>query len=110
MGTHIATWVGLAILIAPLAGRLATGSEPSSSSGSDGKSAALIEGGAAEGKIDGSLFIKDYMVHTGAALFIAACLAPKTGTTTYASFSIAVLFSLAIYGWTLVAPMVMPDR
>jgi len=49
-------------------------------------------------------------VHAAAALYIASSLAARTGPTTYALRVSAVFISLALYGWSLVAPKVLTNR
>lgn len=49
-------------------------------------------------------------VHASATLYVAASLAPRTGTTTYGLRVTAIFVSLALYGWSLVAPKVLKNR
>lgn len=49
-------------------------------------------------------------IHAAAALYVASCLAARTGPTTYALRVSAIFISLVLYGWSLVAPMVLTNR
>jgi len=49
-------------------------------------------------------------VHVAAGVYIAAALAPKAGGVTYGMHVASTFLSLAVYGWTLVAPYLFPNR
>eukprot|EP00442_Polarella_glacialis_P026816 CAMPEP_0115101206 /NCGR_PEP_ID=MMETSP0227-20121206/33070_1 /TAXON_ID=89957 /ORGANISM="Polarella glacialis, Strain CCMP 1383" /LENGTH=428 /DNA_ID=CAMNT_0002496865 /DNA_START=70 /DNA_END=1356 /DNA_ORIENTATION=+ len=49
-------------------------------------------------------------VHASAALYVAAELAPRTGSATFGLRVAAVFLSLVLYGWSLVAPKVLTGR
>jgi len=50
------------------------------------------------------------VIHAAAALYVASSLAARTGPTTYALRVSAVFLSLALYGWSLIAPKVLTNR
>mmetsp|Transcript_63017 Transcript_63017/g.136838 ORF Transcript_63017/g.136838 Transcript_63017/m.136838 type:complete len:420 (-) Transcript_63017:163-1422(-) len=92
---------------------------------SSAQSQALVdaggESGLAEGAADGEAAagvsageVKDFalqcVVHLAAALYVAASLAPVTGKAPFAFRSVAVFTSLALYGWSLVAPHILTNR
>mmetsp|Transcript_30893 Transcript_30893/g.88246 ORF Transcript_30893/g.88246 Transcript_30893/m.88246 type:complete len:417 (+) Transcript_30893:111-1361(+) len=49
-------------------------------------------------------------VHVAAGIYITAALAPKAGDVTYGLHIAATFLSLLLYGWSLVAPYVFPNR
>jgi len=60
--------------------------------------------------LDVSDFSVQCAVHCCAAVYIASSLAPSRGDWTFGARVIAVALSLALYGWTLVAPKVLKNR
>jgi len=60
--------------------------------------------------LDTSDFAVQCSVHAAAAIYIASALAPARSPLTFAARTAAVAVSLLLYGWTLVAPMVMKNR
>jgi hypothetical protein len=79
---------------------------------------ALAEQGAAVDESDDDVvpgldtwdFSVQCMVHAAAAVYIAASLAPARSNFTLTTRSIAVVVSLLLYGWTLIAPKVLTNR
>jgi len=55
-------------------------------------------------------FIVQCLVHAAAAVYIASVLAPSKGDFTYGCNAAAVFIALALFAWTLVAPMVLTNR
>lgn len=64
----------------------------------------LVEG------LDVTDFAVQCAVHACAAVYVASSMAPARGDWTFTARVIAVALSLALYGWTLVAPMVLKNR
>lgn len=55
-------------------------------------------------------FAKQCAVHVTAAVYIAAALAPESSSLTFSCYIAAVFLSLALYGWSLVAPKILTGR
>eukprot|EP00933_Yihiella_yeosuensis_P063026 TRINITY_DN66075_c0_g1_i1.p1 TRINITY_DN66075_c0_g1~~TRINITY_DN66075_c0_g1_i1.p1 ORF type:complete len:193 (+),score=42.54 TRINITY_DN66075_c0_g1_i1:86-580(+) len=67
------------------------------------------EAAAVTGK-EAFLFALHCALQASASLYVTASLAPKAGSTTY-GFRVAAIFtSLALYGWSLIAPKVLTGR
>lgn len=81
-------------------------------SGADGTSGADATAAAPEGEQGGvgRSFATHCGVHGAAALYVAASLAPRAGTFTFAAHVAAVFASLLLYGWSLVAPKILTGR
>jgi len=60
--------------------------------------------------LDVSDFTVQCTVHATAAVYIASSLAPSRGSWTFNARVAAVVVSLALYGWTLIAPKVLKNR
>jgi len=60
--------------------------------------------------LDTSDFAVQCGVHAAAAIYIASALAPARSFEIFGARTAAVCVSLLLYGWTLVAPMVMKNR
>lgn len=106
-GTHQA-WVGFAGISLFF---FARGTRRESGSGG----AALIdtEGGGgteADGSEGASDFAMQCAVHAAATMYFAGGLAPQPGDVPFWVHIGAVFCALALYGWTLVAPMVLKNR
>lgn len=89
-------------------------STPAEDSGGAASSSAAREGEEAgegeAGGVDKQGFAVQCAVHAAATLYVAASLAPRPGVTSYAFHTVAVFMSLALYGWSLVAPKVLTGR
>jgi len=83
--------------------------------------AAAVEAGAAstaivvtvdgpEVKVDAWDFGVQCLVQTTAAAYLTSIFAPVTGFTPFVVHNIALFLSLALYGWMLVAPMLLKSR
>jgi hypothetical protein len=55
-------------------------------------------------------FTKQCLIHASAAVYIASCWAPSRNSGNFAARVIALVLSLAMYGWTLIAPKVLKNR
>lgn len=60
--------------------------------------------------LDTSDFTVQCCVHATAAVYIASALAPSQSMVTFGARTAAVGLSLLLYGWTLVAPMILKNR
>jgi len=60
--------------------------------------------------LDVSDFAVQCAVQACAAIYIASSLAPSREERTFVARTVAVFLSLALYGWTLVAPKVLSNR
>jgi hypothetical protein len=60
--------------------------------------------------LDVTDFAVQCAVHATAAVYITSALAPSRGSLTFTARVIAVILSLALYGWTLVAPKILKNR
>lgn len=49
-------------------------------------------------------------IHAAAALYVTSTLAPSIGLVSFISRVMALYLSLGLYGWSLVAPMVLTNR
>lgn len=60
--------------------------------------------------LDTSDFAVQCGVHAAAAIYVASALAPARSVEIFGARTAAVFLSLVLYGWTLIAPMVMKRR
>lgn len=60
--------------------------------------------------IDTFQFMKQCLIHASAAVYIASVWAPSRNWGTYTARVIALVASLALYGWILIAPKVLKNR
>lgn len=60
--------------------------------------------------LDTSDFTVQCLVHAAAAIYIASVLAPSRSMATFGARTASIALSLLLYGWTLVAPMVLTNR
>lgn len=61
-------------------------------------------------KAEGWRFAANCLVHAAASMYIAASMAPRTNPATFGFRTAAIYVSLALYGWSLVAPKVLSSR
>eukprot|EP00929_Paragymnodinium_shiwhaense_P008658 TRINITY_DN112624_c0_g1_i1.p1 TRINITY_DN112624_c0_g1~~TRINITY_DN112624_c0_g1_i1.p1 ORF type:complete len:429 (+),score=88.32 TRINITY_DN112624_c0_g1_i1:93-1379(+) len=59
---------------------------------------------------EGRMYALQCLVHAAAALFICASVSPHASHATFALRTAAIFASLALYGWTLVAPKLLTNR
>jgi len=60
--------------------------------------------------LDVSDFTVQCVVHAAAAVYVASAVAPSRAAVTFDARVVAVVVSLALYGWTLVAPKILTGR
>lgn len=115
-GPDFPAWVGLGVCAISLIS-FARGYGSSESSG--GLAAAEVASAAAEAgegaaedstPVDPKEFALQCGTHALAALYITAVMAPEVGDLTSGVHMAAVYISLALYGWTLIAPKVCTNR
>eukprot|EP00928_Gymnodinium_smaydae_P040700 TRINITY_DN27578_c0_g1_i1.p1 TRINITY_DN27578_c0_g1~~TRINITY_DN27578_c0_g1_i1.p1 ORF type:complete len:481 (+),score=84.91 TRINITY_DN27578_c0_g1_i1:134-1444(+) len=60
--------------------------------------------------VDVKAFALQCAVHVAATLYVTSSLAPRPGGVTFACHGAAVIVSVLLYGWSLVAPKVLTGR
>jgi hypothetical protein len=75
----------------------------------DGENAEATQDDVPEGMDTGD-FTKQCLIHASAAVYIASCWAPSRNSGNFAAKIIALILSMAMYGWSLIAPKVLKNR
>eukprot|EP00927_Polykrikos_kofoidii_P023715 TRINITY_DN21752_c0_g1_i1.p1 TRINITY_DN21752_c0_g1~~TRINITY_DN21752_c0_g1_i1.p1 ORF type:complete len:414 (+),score=37.73 TRINITY_DN21752_c0_g1_i1:79-1320(+) len=112
-------WVGLLVCVCSLVSFASMPSTLSGTSSADGPSllsevrAPLAAEPPQDGlvaRIDAKEYVVQCGVHAAASLYIASAMEPQLNEVIFSVHSVAVITSVLLYGWTLIAPKVLTSR
>lgn len=84
--------------------------EPESDAGAGADTKHSSDAEAADEPVSARAFALQCLVHLMAAMYVTNALAPVTGHLSFGLVTAALYITLALYGWSLVAPKVLKNR
>jgi len=76
----------------------------------DAEAPRIASEGSIEESVNSTEYAKQCIIHAAAAVYIAGVLAPQVGSFSFYVHIGAVVMTLVVYAWTLIAPMVLKNR